>query len=118
MKKWHVLMIAVVAAAATPAITADVHVNVTIADPGYYGPLDIRGYPAPRLVYTEPVIIHRTPVVVEQPIYLRVPVYQQRSWSRYCGRYNACNRRVYFVQDTWYNDVYVPHYRSHTYHAY
>jgi uncharacterized protein YcfJ len=27
-------------------------------------------------------------------------------------QYNACGRPVYFVDDRWYNDVYVPHYRG------
>lgn len=33
MRKWLVLMIAAIAAVATPVLAADVHVNVTIGDP-------------------------------------------------------------------------------------
>ena len=34
-----------------------------------------------------------------------------KKWSKHCSAYNACNRPVYFVQDSWYNDTYAPHYR-------
>jgi hypothetical protein len=113
MKKTHWLALLAVATMAGTAAAANVNIHVTIGDPGYYGPLDVRGYPAPRLVYAQPVVPQR--VIVREPIYLRVPAYQTRSWRSYCGRYNACNRPVYFVQDTWYNDVYAPRYRTRTY---
>ena len=37
-------------------------------------------------------------------------------WRKHCHRYNACGQPVYFVQDNWYNDVYVPRYRG-SHHA-
>jgi len=43
---------------------------------------------------------------------LRVPPGHQKNWKRYCGRYEACGRPVYFVRDDWYNNVYAPQYRE------
>jgi len=91
---------------------ADVSVSVRIGQPGYYGRIDIGDYPSPMLIYPDPVIIARPPGVVRGPIYLRVPPGHMNNWGRHCYRYNACGRPVYFVQDTWYNDVYMPRYRE------
>jgi len=109
MKRSHLAILAALALVTAPALATTVTVH--IGDPGYYGPVTVAGYPQPQLVYTEPVIIQRVQVVHE-PVYIRVPVAQQQNWSTYCGRYNACNRPVYFVEDTWYRDVYAPQYRQ------
>jgi hypothetical protein len=99
------------AASALPALAADVGVSVTIGQPGFYGHIDIGDFPTPALIYPQPVIV--TPgVVVGGPIYLRVPPGHAKRWSKYCGRYNACGQRVYFVRDEWYNNVYAPRYRE------
>lgn len=96
------------------AVSAASNVSISIGDPGFYGRIDIGDAPPPRLIYTQPVIIERTPDYLrEEPIYLRVPVGYQSNWRRHCRAYNACGRRVYFVQDTWYRDQYIPHYRQH-----
>lgn len=77
---------------------ADVGVSVSIGQPGFYGRVNI-GNDRPRLVYQEPVIIQQNPVaLVQQPIYLRVPPAHYQRWGNYCGRYQACGQRVYFVQ--------------------
>ena len=47
-----------------------------------------------------------------EPLYLRVPPGHSRDWKRYCGRYDACGRPVYFVRNDWYNNVYSPRYRE------
>ena len=49
--------------------------------------------------------------VAQRPIYLHVPPGHAKNWGKHCGKYNACGQRVYFVQDNWYNNVYVPAYR-------
>lgn len=90
-------------------------VSISIGEPGFYGRLDIGGYPAPRLIYPDPVIVHRVKTWYP-PIYLRVPPGHMKQWYRYCDRYGACGRPVYFIDDGWYNEVYVPRYRSHHYH--
>ena len=51
-------------------------------------------------------------IVVYQPVYLRVPPGHEKNWRKHCQRYNACGRPVYFVQDTWYTNVYAPQYRA------
>ncbi|MEZ0246515.1 MAG: hypothetical protein ACAH09_07750 [Methylophilaceae bacterium] len=94
-----------------PASAADVGVSVTIGQPGFYGRIDIGDFPRPVLVYPEPIIVRPVGVAYE-PIYLHVPPGQAKKWHSYCGQYNACGRPVYFVQDHWYNDVYVPEYRT------
>lgn len=103
---------ALLAAAVSTSAFADVSVSVRIGQPGYYGRLDIGDYPSPMLIYPDPVLIAPPPGVARAPIYLRVPPGHMNNWSRHCRRYNACGRPVYFVQDTWYTDVYAPHYRE------
>ena len=96
---------------ATPALAANVDVNISIGAPGYYGPIDPRGFPQPVLVNPEPVIIQPAPVgVIRQPVYLRVPPGHAKHWEKHCARYHACGEPVYFVQDSWYRDVYAPHF--------
>jgi len=102
--------------AALPAAAADVGVSINIGEPGFYGRIDLGTFPRPEVVYPEPVIIERRHVV-EEPVYLRVPPGHQRDWRRYCGRYNACGRPVYFVRDDWYSNVYAPAYREHHGHG-
>jgi hypothetical protein len=104
--------VALAASAAAPAFAADVGVSVSIGQPGFYGQIDIGDAPQPRLLYRQPVMIER--VSVEQaPIYLNVRPGHARNWRRHCGKYNACGERVYFVQNSWYDRQYVPHYKKH-----
>ncbi|WP_373020259.1 hypothetical protein [Thiomicrorhabdus sp.] len=50
---------------------------------------------------------HRLP-----PLYLHVPPGHIKHWRMHCREYNACGRRVFFVDDNWYNHEYVPHYQQ------
>lgn len=98
---------------ATAGALAQVGVSVSIGQPGFYGHLDIGGFPPPALIYPQPLVIGPAPVgVAYAPIYLRVPPGHSRHWAKHCHRYNACGRPVYFVRDNWYNTVYVPRYRA------
>lgn len=90
-------------------------VSVSIGEPGFYGRIDIGGFPAPRLLYPEPIIVHRVNTSYP-PIYLRVPPGHAKHWYKYCGHYGACGRPVYFIDDGWYRDVYAPRYRERHYH--
>ena len=100
-------------AALNPAMAADVGVSISVGQPGFYGRIDIGNVPPPVLMYPQPVIIQPAPVaVVRQPIYLHVPPGHAKDWRRYCARYAACGQPVYFVQDRWYNEVYVPQYQQ------
>jgi hypothetical protein len=96
------------------AHAADVGVSVTVGHPGFYGRIDISDYPypQPRVIYRQPRVIERV-YIEREPIYLRVPPGHARNWRKHCYKYNACDERVYFVQDSWYNREYVPHYREY-----
>lgn len=103
----------VLVAAALPAFAADVGVSINVGEPGFYGRIDIGNFPRPALVYPRPLVIYPPAVgVVAQPVYLHVPPGHARNWRKHCYEYNACNVPVYFVQDQWYDDVYVPRYRQ------
>jgi hypothetical protein len=99
--------------ASAPTSAADVGVSVSIGQPGFYGRIDIGDYPypQPRVIYSRPIIIERQ-LEVYEPLYLRVPPGHAKNWKRYCGRYAACGRQVYFVQDSWYRNEYIPAYRE------
>lgn len=111
MKRLLVVFAATLALSASmQAHAADVGVSISIGQPGFYGRIDIGDYPRPQLLYSQPRMVQRRDV--RAPIYLRVRPGHARHWDRYCGEYNACDERVYFVQDNWYNHVYVPQYRE------
>ncbi|WP_426113517.1 hypothetical protein [Massilia sp. PWRC2] len=92
------------------AAPAAAQVSINVGQPGFYGQLNIGGFPPPVLYSPQPVVIERQ--YVGAPVYLRVPPGHRRHWAQHCGRYNACGRQVYFVQDSWYSNTYVPRYRE------
>lgn len=99
------------------AAAADLGVSVSVGQPGFYGRIDIGGYPRPPLVYPEPRIVHVVPAY-RPPVYMRVPPGHAKHWDRHCHKYAACGERVYFVRDDWYQREYRPfrrerHGRSH-----
>ena len=104
-----------------PAVAADVGISVNVAQPGFYGRIDIGSLPRPpAVIYEQPVVVTQAPVtVVQRPIYLRVPPGHAKHWSRHCARYHACGQQTYFVQEDWYQRVYVPahgHHHAPSYH--
>lgn len=105
------LLAVLLAAASAPARAADVGVSVSVGQPGFYGRLDVGDYPQPQLLYQQPRMIERVPEG-RPPVYMRVPPGHARNWRRHCSAYNACDERVYFVRDGWYNNEYVPRYRE------
>jgi hypothetical protein len=108
----YLLFAAILATAAIPAFAADVGVSISVGQPGFYGQIDIGGYPPPRLIYREPRVIERI-AVNRSPVYLHVPPGHARNWRKHCHEYNACGERVYFVRDSWYDREYVPRYQEH-----
>ena len=99
------------------ASAADVGVSINVGEPGFFGQIDIGSVPRPpQVIYAKPVVVERQVQYVGEPVYLRVPPGYERHWSRHCGEYHACGRPVYFVQDNWYRNEYVPHYREHIAH--
>ena len=110
----RLLFVAALAAATAPVLGADVGVSISIGQPGFYGRIDIGNFPQPMVIYPQPVIIQPSPVAMYQyPIYLHVPPGHAKDWRKHCGRYNACGQPVYFVQESWYNNVYVPRYQPY-----
>lgn len=114
MKRSLIVVASCVAAMVSTSVRAtDVGVSVTVGQPGFYGHIDIGNFPSPAIIYPQPVVIQPVPVgVVAAPIYLRVPPGHYKHWNKHCVKYNACGRPVYFVRDSWYDNVYVPHYRE------
>ena len=110
MKKFLIAM-TIIGAVSSPVSATDVGVSVTIGQPGFYGQIDIGGFPRPALLYPQPVFIERVPVG-RPPIYLRVPPGHAKHWGKHCREYNACGERVYFVRDDWYTREYVPRYEE------
>ena len=112
MKK--LLFIILISIVAGSAYAADVNVSVSVGQPGFYGQINIGSAPRPELIYPSPVVIQPGPSrAIGEPIYLYVPPGHAKNWKKHCAKYNACNRPVYFVNDKWYNNKYVPHYRAH-----
>jgi hypothetical protein len=106
----HLLFTAVIAAIATSA-AAEVGVSITMGHPGFYGRIEIGGFPPPPLVFPRPVIIERVPAP-GPPVYLNVPPGHAKHWAKHCHEYNACGQPAYFVEEVWYRDVYVPRYQE------
>lgn len=117
MKRFLIAITIAAATLTTSALAADVGVSVSVGQPGFYGRIDIGDYPypQPRVIYSQPRVIERI-VVEREPVYLRVPPGHRKNWSRHCRHYSACGERVFFVQNSWYNDDYVPYYRDHQRH--
>lgn len=111
MKRFLFAATLAAAAAAAPALAADVGVSISVGEPGFYGQINIGNVPPPLLIYPQPIIIQPAGVA-GRPIYLHVPPGHAKNWRKHCRKYNACGRPVYFVQDRWYNEVYVPRYRD------
>jgi len=98
-------LLALAGCATLPALAQDIGVSIGVHQPGVYGRIDIGNAGPPPVVYEQPVVIAPQPYAVQrQPIYLYVPVDQQRHWARYCGHYSACGQPVYFVQEQWVRD--------------
>ena len=106
------MVIALTTPLCTPALAADIGVSVSVGQPGFYGQIDIGGFPPPQLIYPSPRYVQRIPAG-RPPIYLRVPPGHIRHWNRHCEEYHACGEAVYFVRDDWYQREYVTRYQAH-----
>jgi hypothetical protein len=115
----RLLFAAVMTAAIVPARAAEVGVSVGVDQSGVdqsgvYGRIDVPSFPQPQVIYPKPIVIHPVAVSVEpQPLYLHVPPGHAKNWRKHCHKYDACGQPVYFVQERWYNEVYVPQHRDH-----
>ncbi len=107
----RLLFAAALAAITAPSLAADIGLSLSIGQPGFYGHIDIGDFPQPRLIYQQPRVMYRS-AMHRPPIYLHVPPGHAKNWRWHCREYNACNERVYFVQDDWYRQEYVPRYQE------
>ncbi len=101
MKKLLVAAFSICALASAPAQTS-VGVSLGINQPGVYGRIDIGNFPAPPVVYAQPLVVVPPLVAVQQPpVYMYVPPGHQKHWAKHCARYNACGQPVLFVTEDW-----------------
>ena len=105
MSAIRTLLPGVVLGAAACAAAAPPHapyVNETAGGPlrpGVYGRIQVRQGPPPPLLSPQAVVATRELGPIRgEPVYLYVPTGQVRKWSRYCERYQACERPVFFVR--------------------
>ena len=103
MKTLLAAFFAVFALASLPANAEISIINLSVGgeiSPGVYGQVQFGNAPPPQVINAQPMMIVPVPRgEVVEPMYLHVPPGQARRWSRYCHRYNACNRPVYFVKE-------------------
>ena len=118
MNAMRSLIFSVLALAAVHVAHAQVSVSGVITGqvaPGVYGQVVIGGGPPPPLVYAQPVVVERAPVIIGappvEPIYLHVPPGHAKHWAKHCHEYNACNRPVYFVRSAEYEPKYHKHHK-------
>ena len=112
MKNTFALPLALLGALLGSPGLAQVDFGIQLGQPNYYGGLNIQGFPNPQFYNCSPALIQPLSPEYDQPVYLRVPLYQRQSWGSYCSRYNACQQNVYFVRDNWYRSIYAPRYRN------
>ncbi len=106
--KYLMITAAVAATALAMPAFAD---NYKVGQPGYYGRLDVNSSSKPQVINSNPV--SGTGASSNRaPIYLRVPAGDISDWQQRCQDYNACNERVYFVQDNWYKQNYASQYQE------
>ena len=66
----------------TSVYATDVGVSINVAQPGFYGRIDVGRVPGPLVIFPQPIIIEQRPVaVIRQPIYLRVPPGHEKNLS-------------------------------------
>lgn len=88
----------------------------SMGQPGYYGYIEIGANPQPPLLISN-AVMGNPGVYTGSPIYMHVPPEHARAWSRYCHLYGACDWVVFFVDNAWYESVYVPGFNSGTFGA-
>lgn len=105
-----IVILTTLVAGAANVLANDLGVSVVVdgeVTPGVYGRIELGNVSRPELVYSEPRVI-----VVEEkyrrykPVYLHVPPGHAKHWDKNCHKYNACNRKVYFVKSAEYSSDY------------
>ncbi|MGZ3236447.1 MAG: hypothetical protein ACXU8A_03635 [Burkholderiaceae bacterium] len=118
------LLVAFFALGITAAYAGNVNVAVSVSgqvQPGVYGRINIGNAPPPPVVYEQPVLIAPPPRPMHmEPLYLHVPPGHARNWNKFCYKYDACGRPVYFVRSDEYahDRHYAHHEHEHDYDRY
>lgn len=99
------------AAALSASLPATAQVSVSIGQPGFYGRLDIGGFPTPALLFPEPVMIQRVPSG-RPPLYLRVPPAMPGIGAGIAIVTARVASAFISFQDNWYRQEYAPRYRE------
>jgi hypothetical protein len=78
--------------------------------PGIYGRVDMANRTKPPLVYQQPMFIEQpeNATGVIEPVYLHVPPDHAKNWKKFCEKYEACDKPVYFVKSAEYEPGYKP----------
>lgn len=84
-----------------------------IGELNYYGKIDLMEPSKPPVIYSSPRIVDK-PLTGPDAVYLRVPKEHRKDWNWYCGKYDACTQKVFFVKEDWYTEVYSPKYKIQT----
>lgn len=96
--------VALLAAATAHAQQANISIDGPPL-PGLFGRVQINaGLPLPPVYLPKPVVVNPPRVALPapaEPVYLWVPPGHRKNWKAHCGRYDACGRPVYFVQERW-----------------
>lgn len=98
LKKIWIGTAAVLGMAVAGHAQAQPYVNVTVGAPlahGVYGQIHFGPGTPPPLFSSQPRVVRR--LANPEPAYFYVPRKHRTNWARYCDRYHACGRPVYFV---------------------
>jgi len=107
----YVAVAVALAMAAPLAGAADKSAVITGAiAPGIYGRVDMANRAKPPLVYQQPMFIEppENASGVVEPLYLHVPPDHAKNWKKFCEKYEACDKPVYFVKSAEYEPGYKP----------
>jgi len=77
--------------------------------PGVYGRVDVANKPLPALVFEQAMFVERPDTAGRvEPLYLHVPPEHAKNWRKFCDKYQACDRPVFFVKSAEYEPGYKP----------
>jgi len=109
----------VVATIAPVAEAADKDAIVTIngpVTPGIYGRVAMASTATAAATTVKPPLVYSQAMLVDapsatgavEPVYLHVPPDHAKNWKKYCAKYDACNKPVFFIKSAEYEPGYQP----------
>lgn len=88
-----------------------------MGQPGFFGRIELGNFPGQPPLMISHAVMGNPGVFTGSPIFMNVPPEHARNWSRFCQLYGACDWMVYFVDNAWYEQVYVPGWRAGMFYA-